>query len=153
MDVKTAFLKGDLEEEIYMEQPEGFVKAREEHLVCKLQKTIYGLKQSPRAWNKKLHDELQQLGFSRCEADHSVYSQEGQRGVVFLLVYVDDIIIITDNAAAMQACKDALSSKFTMTDLGETNHFLGMEVQRDRAARLIFLNRRTYIDSMLDRLG
>jgi len=153
MDVKTAFLNGDLEEEIYMEQPEGFVKAREEHLVCKLQKTIYGLKQSPRAWNKKLHDELQQLGFSRCEADHSVYYKRDNAGVVFLLVYVDDIIIITDNAAAMQACKDALSSKFTMTDLGETNHFLGMEVQRDRAARLIFLNQRTYIDSMLDRYG
>ncbi|NDA63213.1 MAG: hypothetical protein EBX50_14410 [Chitinophagia bacterium] len=153
MDVKTAFLNGELEEEIYMEQPEGFVKDGEEHLVCRLQKTIYGLKQSPRAWNKKLHGELCKLGFTRCEADHSVYCKRDEQGLVFLLVYVDDIIIISDGKAAMQACKDALSRTFTMTDLGETNHFLGMEMHRDRQARLIYLNQSTYINAMLERYG
>ncbi|NBX97749.1 hypothetical protein EBQ81_02685, partial [bacterium] len=153
MDVKTAFLNGDLEEEIFMEQPEGFVKPGEEHLVCKLHKTIYGLKQSPRAWNKKLNDELKKQGFSRCEADHSVYFKRDNKGLVFLLVYVDDIIIVADSTAAMGACKEALSMTFTMTDLGETNHFLGMEVHRDRDAGLIFLNQRSYINSMLERYG
>ena len=153
MDVKTAFLNGDLEEEIYMEQPEGFVKPGEEHLVSKLVKSLYGLKQSPRAWNKKLHDEQTKEGFTRCEADHSVYFKKDEKGQEFLLVYVDDIIILADNKAALQASKDALHNTFKMTHLGETSHFLGMEVRRDRQVRRIFLNQRSYIIGMLEQYG
>jgi hypothetical protein len=82
-----------------------------------------------------------------------VYFKRDNKGLVFLLVYVDDIIIVADSTAAMGACKEALSMTFTMTDLGETNHFLGMEVHRDRDAGLIFLNQRSYINSMLERYG
>jgi hypothetical protein len=153
MDVKTAFLNGDLEEEIYMVQPEGFVKPGEEHLVCKLIKSLYGLKQSSRAWNKKLHVELTKRGFTRCEADHSVYFKRDEAGQVYLLVYVDDIIILADSQVALQACKDALSTTFKMTDLGETSHFLGMEVHRDREARLMYLHQAAYIRAMLERYG
>ena len=154
MDVKTAFLNGDLEEEIYMEQPKGFVKPGEEHLVCKLKKSLYGLKQSPRAWNKKLHEQLDQAGFTRCEADHSVYYSIKEDGAqVFLLVYVDDLIILASMLSALQSCKDSLNSAFKMTDLGEASHFLGMEISRDRAKRTISIHQGSYIKNMLKRFG
>ena len=153
MDVKTAFLNGELEEEIYMEQPEGFVKVGEEHLVCKLVKSLYGLKQAPRAWNKKLHQELTKAGFIRLEADHSVYQKHDATGQVFLLIYVDDLVIVTSTKESLHSCKNGLSKIFKMTDLGETSHFLGMEVQRDRKKNQIFLNQTTYIKAMLERLG
>lgn len=153
MDVKTAFLNGELQEEIYMEQPEGYIKQGEEQLVCKLIKSLYGLKQSPRAWNKKLNEELTKAGFARCESDHCVYLKKDETGQVYLLVYVDDLIIIASTKAAMEACKAGLSNTFKMTDLGDTSHFLGMEVQRDRAAKLIHLHQGSYIRGMLERLG
>ena len=154
MDVKTAFLNGELEEEIYMEQPKGFIKPGEEHLVCKLKKSLYGLKQSPRAWNKKLHEQLNKAGFTRCEADHSVYYSLKDDGAhVFLLVYVDDLIILANLLSALQSCKDSLNKSFKMTDLGEASHFLGMEISRDRAARTLSIHQGSYIKTVLDRFG
>ena len=151
MDVKTAFLHGKLEEEIYMEQPEGFAKKGEEDMVCLLVKSLYGLKQAPRAWNKKLHEQLVTLGFKRCESDHNVYLREHKKGLVYLLVYVDDMLIVADSMLAMDACKVDLSKCFTMTDLGEASYFLGMEINRDKDANTIHLQQGAYIKKVLER--
>ncbi len=96
MDVKTTFLNGDLEEEIYMEQPEGFTQEGE-HLVCKLHKSLYGLKQSPRAWNQKLDAFLKNIEFVRSDADFSVYITQVGDVKIFIVVYVDDLILVCNN--------------------------------------------------------
>jgi hypothetical protein len=96
MDVKTAFLNGKLEEEIYMEQPQGFVRQGGEHLVCKLHKSLYGLKQSPRAWNQKLDVFLKSIEFMKSEADLSVYVAVGDVKF-FIVVYVDDLILVCND--------------------------------------------------------
>jgi hypothetical protein len=153
MDVKTAFLNGDLEEEIYMEQPQGFVQPGKEHLVCRLIKSLYGLKQAPRAWNKKLHEELTRLGFKRTEADHSVYQHAGAPGLAYVLVYVDDMIIVASTRDALNRVKADLAATFTMTDLGAASFFLGMEISRDREARRITMHQGAYIRKMLERFG
>jgi hypothetical protein len=131
MDVKTAFLNGDLTEEIYMDVPEGLVQATEDG-VCKLNKTLYGLKQSPRMWNQKIDEYLRQQKFSRLNSDHSIYLRsvnESKPDIVAL--YVDDLILMTNNNERMKNLKDELSKKFKMTDCGELHHFLGMRVNRD----------------------
>ncbi len=97
MDVKTAFLNGELEKEIYMEQPQGFVHQGDEHLVCKLHKSLYGLKQSPRAWNQKLDVFLKSIEFMKSEADPSVYVARVGDVKFFIVVYVDDLILVCND--------------------------------------------------------
>jgi hypothetical protein len=97
MDVKTAFFNGELEEEIYMEQPQGFMHQGGEHLVCKLQKSLYGLKQSPRAWNQKLNAFLKSIEFMKSEADLSVYVAQVGDVKFFIVVYVDDLILVCND--------------------------------------------------------
>ena len=94
MDVKTAFLHGDLEEVIYMAQPEGFVKTRKENLVCRLKKSLYGLKQSPRQWYKRFDSYMLKINFRRCLKDCCVYYHVFEDGmIILLLLYVDDMLI------------------------------------------------------------
>ena len=99
MDVKTAFLHGDLEELVYMVQPEGFIQPRQEHLVCKLRKSLYGLKQSPRQWYKCFDSYIIRIGYKRCEYDCFVYvkSLDDDSSFIFLLLYVDDMLIVAKN--------------------------------------------------------
>jgi len=98
LDIKNAFLNGDLHEEIYMEQPVGFIAQGESSgMVCRLRKSLYCLKQSPRAWFGKFSNVFQQFGVTRCEADHSVFYQHSSAGCVYLIVYVDDIVLIGSN--------------------------------------------------------
>ena len=153
MDVKTAFLNGDLEEEVYMDQPEGCEEVGKEDLVCRLKKSLYGLKQAPRAWNIKLHEELSKLGFIRLEADHSVYARTSTKGQSYLLIYVDDMLIVASCHKVVKEMKEDLSKVFTMTDLGEASYFLGLEFSRDRGAKRIFLHQGGYIAKMLEKYG
>ncbi len=97
MDVKTAFINGELEEEIYMEQPQRFVHQGGEHLVCKLLKSLYGLKQSPRAWNQKLDVFLKSIEFMKSEADLSVYIAQVGDVKFFIVVYGDDLILVCND--------------------------------------------------------
>ncbi len=100
MDVVTAFLNGRLDEEIYMQQPEGYIKAGEEHLVCKLKKSLYGLKQSPRCWNREFHDYMMKIGFKQTEADPCIYINSKDLFAI-VGVYVDDLILITESNEQM----------------------------------------------------
>jgi len=101
LDIKNAFLHGDLAEEVYMEQPPGFV-AQGENLVCHLHKALYGLKQSPHAWFGKFSDAVIKFGLKRCQVDHSVFSSVSLAGCILLVVYVDDIIITGSDSDGIQ---------------------------------------------------
>jgi hypothetical protein len=131
MDVKTTFLHGDLEEEIFMKQPEGYAVKGKKELVCRLKKSLYGLKQSPRMWYQKFDTYMLGLGFTRIKEDHCVYSKLNGDHLIYLVLYVDDMLLIGNNKEIIQDVKTQLSSKFDMKDLGASNFILGMEIKRD----------------------
>ena len=128
MDVKNAFLNGDLEEEVYMEQLEGFVHPDFPHYVCKLRKALYGLKEAPRAWSNRFSSHLQNIGFEISEADHLLYVRRIGAGIVIIVVYVDDVIITGDCEEDIDQVKGLLKAEFDMKDLDELVYFLVIEV-------------------------
>ena len=152
MDVKTAFLHGDLDEEIYLQQPEGFeVKGKEDH-VCLLKKSLYGLKQSPRQWYKKFDAFMTRAGFTKSKYDHCVYLMRlSNNSFVYLLLYVDDILITAKEISEVNKLKEKLSKEFEMKDLGAAKKILGMEIQRNRRARKLYLSQSKYIEKVLKR--
>ena len=117
MDVKTTFLHGDLEEEIYMKQAEGFIVKGKKELVCRLKKSLYGLKQSPRMWYQKFDTYIRGLGFPRSKEDHCVYFKLIGDRVIYLVLYVDDMFFIGNDKETIQDLKTQLFSKFDMKDL------------------------------------
>lgn len=153
MDVKTAFLNGDLTEDIYMKQPKGFVHAGKEDLVCKLNKSLYGLKQAGRAWYKKIDSALLGLGFSALPADNCVYIQRSDEDTVYILLYVDDILIACRVLSKLTSIKKELSSLFCMKDIGQAEYILGLQITRDRANRTLTLCQSQYIDTIVKRFG
>jgi len=151
MDMKTAFLNGELEKEIYMEQPQRFVHQGGEHLVCKLHKSLYGLKQFPRAWNQKLDAYFKSIEFMKSEANPSVYIAQVGDVKFFIVVYVDDFILVCNDQNKLLQIKEELSQKFKMKDMGELHFFLGMEVERNRDERLLCINQIKYLKEILKR--
>ncbi|RVW18790.1 Retrovirus-related Pol polyprotein from transposon TNT 1-94 [Vitis vinifera] len=125
MDVKTAFLNGSLDECIYMKQPEGFITNGQEHLLCKLNRSIYGLKQASRSWNTCFDQTIKTFGFDQCHDESCVYKKWNGKKVVFLVLYVDDILLIGNCIGMLTSVKDWLSQRFDMKDLGEAAHILG----------------------------
>ena len=130
MDVKTAFLNGDLNEEVYMEQPEGFVLPGNEHKVCKLTKSLYGLKQAPKQWHEKFDSVILEYGFKHNGADKCIYSKFTEIFGVIICLYVDDMLIIGTNMDGVNDTKAYLSLAFQMKDLGEVDKILGVKVKR-----------------------
>ncbi|CAL8994262.1 unnamed protein product, partial [Prunus brigantina] len=154
LDVKTAFLHGDLEEEIYMSQPEGFKVAGKENWVCKLQKSLYGLKQSPRQWYKRFDRFMIGQKYTRSHFDHCVYFRKLRDGTfIYLLLYVDDMLIACKSKVEIDRLKTQLSNEFEMKDLGEARKILGMEIERDRAKGKISLCQKQYLKKVLQRFG
>ena len=131
MDVKTTFLHRDLEEEIYMKQPEDFAVKGKKELVCKLKKSLYGLKQSPRMWLQKFNTFIRGLGFTRRKAYHCVYFKLIGDRVIYLVLYVNDMLLVGNDKEIIQDLKTQFSSKFDMKDLGAANYILGVEIKRD----------------------
>lgn len=130
MDAVTAFLQGDLSEEIYMQQPEGFSNGSNE--VCRLKKTLYGLKQASRIWNDKLNLALIEFGLVRSNVDPCIYYHFGKDAMFFVAVYVDDILIFTNDKLSKKLLKIDLMKKFKMKAIGEVSSIFGMNVERDR---------------------
>jgi hypothetical protein len=153
MDVKTKFLHGIMEEEIYMKQPEGFVMKGKKELVCKMKNSLYGLKQSPRMWYQKFDTYLMGLGFTRRKEDHCVYFKLIGDYLIYLVLYMDDMLLIGNNKEIIQDVKTQFSSKFDMKDLGASNFILGMEIKRDRKKRKIWLNQRKYVETIFQRFS
>ena len=150
MDVKTAFLNGVIEEEVYIEQPEGFVVHGTDSHVCRLKKALYGLKQAPRAWYSRIDSYLQRLGFTKSDADSNLYFKVVENHLMILVLYVDDLFL-TGAEHQIAWCKRELTSEFEMKDLGLMHHFLGLEVwQRSNE---IFLSQGKYTVMCYGELG
>ena len=151
MDVKTAFLNGELKEEIYMEQPDGFVVKGQESKVCKLLKSLYGLKQAPKQWHEKFDTTLTSAGFAVNEADSCVYYRYGGGKGVILCLYVDDILIFGTDIDVINEVKSFLSTKFDMKDLGEADVILNIKLIKDESG--ITLSQTHYVEKVLSRFG
>jgi transposase InsO family protein len=153
MDVKTAFLNGDLDEDIYMHQPDGHSASggEQQQLVWKLEKSLYGLKQAGRAWNKTMDAALIGMGFRPTHSDSCVYVMRDDSSVMYLLVYVDDLLLVASDSAQLTSVKAQLSSRFEMKDMGEAQFILGVQITRDRARRRLYLSQAEYIRTVLER--
>ena len=128
IDVKTAFLNDNLEEEIYMMQPEGFIAKNQEHMVCKLKRSIYGLKQTSTSWNIRFDQAIKSFGFEQNLDESCVYKRHRDKVVIFLVLYVVDILLIGNDIGVMSSVKVWLLSQFDMKDLGEANFILGIKL-------------------------
>ena len=150
LDVKTAFLHGDIDEEIYMEQPEGFLVKNKEDYVCHLKKSMYGLKQAPSQWNICFDSFMKELRFRRCEFNHCVYVKEATGGIyVYLLLYVDDMLVASKSMVEIEKVKKPLSGRFEMKDMGCARRILGMDIQRDCAGGVLTLSQSSYVEKVL----
>ena len=148
VDVATAFLNGNLEEEMYMSQPKGFVSEQEKQHVCRLKKSIYGLKQSPRCWNTSLDTHLKEMGFIQSTSDHCIYMDAGG-DVFFIGVYVDDIVLAGRSDERIKEVKDAIAKKFEIKDMGQLHYFLGMTVIQTETKNSVWIGQPTYTDKEL----
>ncbi|KAE8676976.1 Vesicle-associated protein 4-1 [Hibiscus syriacus] len=153
LDVKTSFLHGDLEEEIYMRQPEGFIEAVKKNLVCRLKKSLYGLKQAPRQWYKKFDSFMGSSGFTRCQADHCCYIKRFDNSFIILLLYVDDMLVAGSDMQEIINLKQKLSKQFAMNDLVAAKEILGMRIKRDTKSRTLMLSQAEYINKLLSRFN
>ena len=157
MDVVSAFLNGKLEEEIYMQQPEGFVDQKNPGKVCRLNTSLYGLKQSARCWNQLMDSYLKSQNYEQSTADLCVYYKteivDGEKVFILIGVYVDDTILCCNNLKYLVSEKEKISSKFEMDDRGEVNFILGMTVKRDRENRTLTISQKTYLSDVLQRFN
>lgn len=136
-----------------MTQPEGFTDPKFARMVCKLIRAIYGLKQASRRWNKRFDETIKKFGFTQKEDEPCVYKKVSGSHVAFLVLYVDDILLIGNDIPSLQAVKTWLGKNFSMKDLGNATYILGIKIYRDRSKRLIGLSQSTYIDKVLHRFG
>ena len=144
MDVKTAFLNGNLMEDVYMMQPEGFVYPTNAGKICKLQKSIYVLKQASRNWNIHFDEVVKGFGFIKNEEEACVYKKASGSSVTFLILCVDDILLIGNDILMLESIKTSLKNSFSMKDLGEAGYILGIKIYRDRSKSLIRLSQDTW---------
>nr|CAN80547.1 hypothetical protein VITISV_010898 [Vitis vinifera] len=152
LDIKNVFLHGDLAEEVYMEQPPGFVAPGESGLVCRLRRSLYGLKQSPRAWFSRFSSVVQEFGMLRSTADHSVFYHHNSLGqCIYLVVYVDDIVITGSDQDGIQKLKQHLFTHFQTKDLGKLKYFLGIEIAQSSSG--VVLSQRKYALDILEETG
>lgn len=147
MDVETAFLYGNIDHEIYVEQPHHMTDGTPK--VCKLRKALYGLKQAPRIWYQTLTNFLRDLGFEPINADLGIFV----RSNMYIAVYVDDLLIVGPSIAEIKRIKRALRNLFHMTDIGPCSYYLGMFIRRDRQNSILYLGQEAYIDKVIHQFG
>jgi hypothetical protein len=147
MDVKTAFLNGVLEEEVYVEQPLGYMRVGEEKKVLKLKKALYGLKQTPRAWNRRIDTYFKENGFEQCPYEHALYVKKNGSNILLVSLYVDDLIFMGSNDQMIKEFKSTMTREFEMTDLGLMRFFLGLEVRQEETG--IFISQEKYAKEIL----
>ena len=140
MDAKTAFLHGNLTEDVHMIQPEGFVDPTSAGKVCKLKRSIYGLRQASQSWSIRFDEVITGLGFIKSEEDACLFKKLSGSSIVFLILYVDDILLIGNDVSMLNTVKESLNGKFSMKDLGEAVYILGIMIYRDRSRRLLGLS-------------
>ena len=150
VDISSAYLNGQLEEEVYMRQPEGFVEKGKDWY-WRLLKALYGLKQAGRCWHKKLNEVLESMGFRKTISDHSIWVFQCGDVRIIIPVFIDDMTIAAKSGAKIQEVKDELKKHFKLRDLGPTTWLLGVEIKRDRKKRTLTLSQRQYTLDLLDR--
>ncbi|KAG7552374.1 Zinc finger CCHC-type [Arabidopsis thaliana x Arabidopsis arenosa] len=151
MDVKTAFLNGELDEEIYMEQPEGFIVEGKEKKVCKLKKSLYGLKQAPKQWHEKFDNTMRSYGFKINECDKCVYIKETKKDTIIVCLYVDDMLIMGTSRDIINTTKKMLSDNFEMKDMGLADVILGIRIKREPNG--YSLTQSHYVEKVLKKFG
>ena len=151
MDVKTAFLNGNLEEEIYMEQPERFIVLGQENKVCRLVKSLYGLKQALKQWYEKFNNVMMSNGFKTNECDKCVYVKDTSKGCVIICLYVDDILIMGSNNEIIKTTKKILNNMFDMKDMGVAYIILGIKISKI-SDKLVLLQSH-YIEKILKKFN
>ena len=150
-DVKNAFLHGELKEEVYMEAPPGFSEDFKGGEVCRLKKSLYGLKQSPRAWFGRFTIAMKSYGFKQSNSDHTLFIKRKNKLVTCLIIYVDDMIITGNDEKEMATLKEKLFTVFEMKNLGRLKYFLGIEVLRSKQG--IFISQKKYVLDLLAETG
>jgi histone deacetylase 1/2 len=151
LDVKNVFLHGVLEEEVYMRQPLGFEDQNAPNYICKLDKALYGLKQAPRAWFSRLSSKLHALGFIPSRTDTSLFLYHKSGITLYVLIYVDDIIVTSSSDKAIGALLKDLNDDFAIKDLGDLHFFLGLEVKKTKNGLL--LTQKKYARDLLEKVG
>ncbi|KAK6144980.1 hypothetical protein DH2020_021800 [Rehmannia glutinosa] len=152
LDVKSAFLHGELNEEVFVEQPCGYVQKGHEHKVYKLKKALYGLKQAPRAWYSRIEAYFMKEGFKKCEYEHTLFIKTRKEGKILIVsLYVDDLIFTGNDELMFTEFKNSMKHEFDMTDLGKMRYFLGLEVLQKPNG--IFINQKKYASEVLQRFG
>src|SRR5438270_2731243 len=150
VDIKNAFLHGDLQEEVYVEMPPGFGTQQTTGKVCRLKKSLYGLKQSPRAWFDRFRQAMCKVGYKQSNGDHTMFYKHENGRITILSVYVDDIIITGDDKKEIRMLKYYLAEEFEVKDLGELKYFLGIEIAR--GPRGIVLSQRKFMLDLLNEI-
>ena len=148
-DVKSAFLNGELKEDVYVHQPQGYEEARNEHKVYKLKKALYGLKQAPRAWYSRIDTYFLKKGFNRSENEHTLYIKSNGNDIIIVCLYVDDLIYTSSSDLLVEEFRQAMMTEFEMTDLGLLHYFLGIEVTQMNDG--IFISQEKYVSNLLDK--
>nr|KYP32050.1 Retrovirus-related Pol polyprotein from transposon TNT 1-94 [Cajanus cajan] len=151
LDVKSAFLHGELKEEVYVQQPEGFVKKGKEDKVYRLKKALYGLKQAPKAWYNKIETYFAKENFEKCPSEHTLFTKKNEGNILIVSLYVDDLIFSRNNRRMCEQFKCSMMLEFDMSDLGRMRHFLGIEVIQSDAG--IFICQRRYAQEILARFN
>ena len=149
VDIKTAFLNGTIDHEVYVEQPHHFIDSTNPSKVCRLQKSLYGLKQSPKLWNDALKSWLVANGFTQLASDPSIYIKRHEDNVIMIGVHVDDMLIISNDLKTLDGFEEQLSQRFKLTKESDIQWFLGISARRDRQQRKLYLNQRQYINDIL----
>ena len=149
MDVKTTFFNENFEEEVYMTQSDRFVSSKKANQVCKLNRSIYRLKQASRSWNIYFDETIKLFGFIKNMDELCMYKKSNESTIIFLILYVDDILLIENDILMFQSVKIWLSQKFFMKDLDEASCIHGIQIYRDRSKRMLGLSLFRYIDLVL----
>ena len=153
MDVKMTFLNVNPQEEVYMKQPKGFSSSEGEHLVCKLKKSIYGLKQVSHQWYLKFHEVITSFGFEENIMDQCIYQKASGSKICFLVLYVDDILLATNDKGLLYEVKQFLSKHFDTKDMGKASYVIGIKIHRERSQAILGLSQETYINKVLERFN
>ena len=151
LDVKSAFLHEKLEEEVFIEHPEGFIKKEKEDKVYRLKKALYNLKQAPRAWYNKIEAYFIREGFEKCSSEHTLFTKKEGGNILIVSLYVDDLIFTVGNKSMCDKFKSSMMREFDMSDLGMMRYFLGIEVIQNEAG--IFICQIRYAQEILERFG
>lgn len=149
MDVETAFLNGTLKSEMYIKEPQGYETSHNK--LCRLKKALYGLSESPRAWYKCLNKCMEQLNFERSKYEYCLYIKRDKKDTIYILVFVDDLLICCGDLNKINDIKSKLMSKFVMKDLGLVKNYIGIKIEYNRKKGLMTLSQEKYIESLLSK--